>query len=303
MALAPLAPLDRATLAYTGVALAAALAIGPHRLPAAVLLPAALLLVAAVAGVLAPRARAAAGGDSFVAEFYPLVLTVALYTHVGLVNAARGVSHDARVQRWEEAIFGGQPSLEWIRAFPQPAWSTLLHAAYLSYYLILAGAPLGLWWSGRRKAARHALLAMMGTFYLCYTVFLLFPVAGPRYLFPPAHNAATAVPLAALTHRLLEGGSAWGTAFPSSHVAVSLVAAVLAWRSWRPLGAVLLPAAALLTLGTVYGQFHYATDALAGAATAALALSLAGRPGYDRLARVGKGDAPPVARAEPGSHS
>ena len=113
---------------------------------------------------------------------------------------------------------------------------------------------------------------MMVAFYLCYAVFLAFPVAGPRYLFPAALNAATAVPAARLTQRLLEGASAWGTAFPSSHVAVALVAAVCAWRAWRALGAVLLPLALLLALATVYCQLHYGVDALAGAALAAAVL-------------------------------
>jgi membrane-associated phospholipid phosphatase len=280
VALGPLAPIDRATLAYVGVALAFNLARGPHRGKAAVLLPLALLLVAVVATVLAPRARRAGPAGRFLGAFYPLVLTVGLYTHVGLVNTAGGLSHDGLVQRWERALFGGQPSLEWIRAFPSPAWSTLMHTAYLSYYVILLGAPLGLWALGRRDAARGTVFLMMATFYACYTMFFCFPVAGPRYLFPPAANAATAVPAAALARRLLEGGSAWGTAFPSSHVAVALVAAACAWRGSRPLGAALLPAAVLLSLGTVYGQFHYAVDALAGAAVAAVALMTDRQAGY-----------------------
>jgi membrane-associated phospholipid phosphatase len=266
MAVVPLAPIDRATLAYVAVALAFTLVRGPRPLPAAALLPAGLLLVALTAAVLAPRARRAGPLGRLLAEFYPLILTVALYTHVGLVNAATGVSHDALVQRWERALFGAQPSLDWIRAFPNPAWSALMHGAYLSYFLILAGSPLGLWLRGRPAEARRTLFLMMATFYVCDTAFLLFPVAGPRYLFAPAVNTATAIPIAAFTRRLLEGGSAWGTAFPSSHVAVALVAATGAWRGWRPLGALLLPAAVLLAFGTVYGQFHYAVDAVAGAA-------------------------------------
>ena len=115
-----------------------------------------------------------------------------------------------------------------------------MHAAYLSYYAILAAVPLGMWWSGRFPAARETLLLIMVTFYVCYPLFLIFPVAGPRYVFPPPRNAATEVPLAVLTHRLLEGGSAWGTAFPSSHVAAGLVAALAAFRHLRPLG-VMLP--------------------------------------------------------------
>lgn len=278
--------MDRATLAYLAVALAFTLWHWPRTQPAAVLLPLALLAAALVAALLAPRARRGGPLGRLLAEFYPLALTVALYAQVGLVNAARGLSHDALVQRWEAAIFSGQPSLAWIRAFPSPAWSTLMHAAYLSYYAILAGAPLGLWFSGRREAARRTLFAMMVTFYACYTVFLAFPVAGPRFLFPTARNAATAVPLAVLAHRLLERGSAWGTAFPSSHVAVALVAAVSSWRGWRPLGAVLLPAAVLLALGTVYGQLHYGVDALAGALLAAAVLCWVGRPDASRRRAV-----------------
>jgi membrane-associated phospholipid phosphatase len=280
VALDALAPIDRATLAYVAVALAFNLARGPRTWPATLLLPLALVAVALVAAVLAPRGRGAGPVGRFLAEFYPLVLTVGLYAHVGLVNAAGGVSHDTLVQRWERALFGGQPSLEWIRAFPSPAWSALMHGAYLSYYLVLAASPLGLWLAGRREQARGALLLTMATFYVCYTAFLAFPVAGPRYLFPSATNAATAIPIAAFANRLLQERSAWGTAFPSSHVAGALVAAACAWRGFRPLGAVLVPAAVLLSLATVYCQFHYAVDALAGAALAA-ALIACRRAGYD----------------------
>jgi membrane-associated phospholipid phosphatase len=269
-----LASIDRLTIAYAAIALAFTLACGPRALPAALLLPLALCAVAALAFWIAPRARQAGEPGRLLAELYPLLLATGLYTEVGLVNAARGRSHDALVQRWEEAVFGGQLSMQWIRAFPQPLWSSVMHGAYLSYYGILAGAALGLWWSGRRAGARQAVFATMTTFYCCYSVFFLFPVAGPRYLLPAADNAATSVPLAVLAHRLLENGSAWGTAFPSSHVAAALVAAICTVRHWRALGAVLVPIAVLLSLSTVYCQFHYGMDALAGAVVAAGVLGL-----------------------------
>jgi membrane-associated phospholipid phosphatase len=276
-----LAPIDRATLAYLGVALAFNLAYGPREPPSSLLLPGALVMGALVAGFLAPRARRAGRLGRLLAEFYPLLLIVGLYTQVGLVNTARGVSYDPLVIGWETTLFSGQPSLAWIRVFPSPAWSTLMHGAYLSYYAILVAAPLGMWWSGRFGAARETLLLIMVTFYACYAIFMIFPVAGPRYVFPLPRNAATEVPLAVLTHRLLEGGSAWGTAFPSSHVAAGLVSALAASRHLRPLGWVLLPLVVLLSLGTVYGQFHYAVDALAGAGVALCVDWLGRRAGYD----------------------
>ena len=275
-----LSALDRWTLAYAAVVTVALLMRWPERLP----LPGLLLIghgLLALATGLAHRVRRAGGLSELAGELYPLILTAALYTEVGLINSAAGVSEDARVQAWEEALFGSQPSWAWIRAWPWPWLSWTLHLGYLSYYFILAAAPLGLWLSGRRDGARRTTLLMMSTFYVCYTVFLCFPVAGPRYTFPRAENAAAVTLPALLTWRLLEGGAAWGTAFPSSHVAVALVASVSAAWSWRALGAVLVPATLLLAQGTVYGQFHYAVDALAGVALAALVL-VAARPGRSR---------------------
>jgi hypothetical protein len=46
----------------------------------------------------------------------------------------------------------------------------------------------------------------------------------------------------------------------------------MALRYWRTLGLVLLPFTAGLILAVVYGQFHYAVDALAGLVVAALML-------------------------------
>ena len=245
----------------------------PAAEPAPVLILALHAALAALA-LVAPSARARGGAAAFAGEFYPLYALVALYAAIGAVNTAAGVAHDAVVQRWEQALFGGQPARAWIRAWPWPWLSALLHAAYLSYYAILAAAPLGLWLSGRRGAARRTTLVIMVTFYACYLAFLLFPVAGPRYVFPLARNEATVVAPAALTQALLDRGAAWGTAFPSSHVAAALAASVSAAQGWRALGLVLVPAALLLTAGTVYGQLHYAVDALAGAAIAALVLLL-----------------------------
>jgi len=52
-------------------------------------------------------------------------------------------------------------------------------------------------------------------------------------------------------------------------------------RTLRPLGVVLVPLALLLSLGTVYGQLHYAVDALAGAAVGLCVDGLGRRAGYD----------------------
>jgi membrane-associated phospholipid phosphatase len=68
----------------------------------------------------------------------------------------------------------------------------------------------------------------------------------------------------------LAGGSAYGAAFPSSHVAATWTAVAAAFAGSRLFGAILSVPAALLTVGVVYCQMHYAVDALAGVVLAAL---------------------------------
>jgi membrane-associated phospholipid phosphatase len=266
-----LSPLDAWTLAYAIVSTVALVQCWPRLLGREWLLAGHVLLFALV--FLAAELRRRRPG-AFLAEFYPVIVVTGLYTEVGMLNTAIGISHDTLVQSWDRAVFGGQPSLDWIRAQPWPWMSAVLHLAYMSYYVIVPGAPLGLWLSGRREAGRETVLRIMATFYVCYTAFLLFPVAGPRFLFPMAENAATAVAPAQWVHAILKSGSAWGTAFPSSHVAVALVAALSALLAWARLGIPLVILSVLLALGTVYGQFHYATDAVAGAVTGVVMLSV-----------------------------
>lgn len=269
--------LDRCTIAFAALSSLAVVLRWPagQGLPAGLLAGSAALVVVALC---APLLRAQGSAVlRFVGDFYALFLTVGIYTGIGLLNRAAGVSHDVRVQAWELALFGTQPSVAWIRAQPYPWLSWPFHLAYLSYYFILAGAPLGLLLSGRRRHAGEAATLIMVAFYLCYSVFTFFPVAGPRYVFPLARNAATDTAVSRFTQDLLNSAGAWGTAFPSSHVAAAFTAALGAWRGWRALGAVLMALAVTLSLATVYCQFHYAVDASAGALVALAVWAMRGR--------------------------
>jgi len=260
-----LAPIDVATLLYVAVTTAAVLLFGGAE--RAWLLAAHVLVVGVV--LLAPRARAAGSVGRFVGDWYPILLVTGLYAEVGMLNLDFGHHHDFAIQRLEQWVFGTQVSYRWIRTMPNPALSWLLHSCYLSYFAILVTAPLGLWLSGRREGARHTIFAVTATLYLCYIVSLFFPVTGPRYAFPLAHNAATRVWAARAAQWLLDRGDSWGTAFPSSHVAAAIVATLCALRFWRPLGLALAPPTIGLIFGVVYGQFHYGVDALFGVVVAA----------------------------------
>jgi membrane-associated phospholipid phosphatase len=199
-------------------------------------------------------------------EIYPLVLLVGLYGQLDILNAGGVRVHDAAVQGWELAVFGGQVSREWWQAAPSRFWSTLLHAAYFSYYFIVTVPALVFLRRGDLTAVRRFVLAVMTTFVTCYLAFIFFPVAGPYYMFPRPAAWFLDNPAARLVYRTLAQGSSYGAAFPSSHVAATVAAAVTAWLGSRRLGLALLLPTVLLTVGVVYCQMHYAVDALAGLA-------------------------------------
>jgi hypothetical protein len=262
-----LTPVDRWTLGYSVVV--AALIVWRVRGEQLLVFLAVHALLAALA-LLMPRARQGGPVGRFLGDWYPLLLLTALYTEVGLVNLGDGRAYDRLALTWEHALLGFQPAREWIRSNHSVWLSWVLHLGYLAYYPITLAGPLALWAMGQRDAMLRATTTIVATFYVCYAIYLVFPVVGPRHVFAAVDNAASQTAIAQLTARFLDHVAAWGAAFPSSHVAVSAAATLAAFREWRALGWALVVPTTLLALGSVYGQFHYAVDALAGVGVGAM---------------------------------
>lgn len=204
----------------------------------------------------------------FVAEVYPIALIVGLYTALDVLQGpGLPVVHDALIQRWEQALFGMQPSRDWWRAHPSVFWSTLLHGAYLSYYAIVPLPVLWFWFAGNLRGLRRTVLLEMTAFVFCYLWFVFFPVAGPYYEFARPTGPFVQTVTARMVYGALASGSSYGAAFPSSHIAATVTATAGAWFGNRRLGGILAIPAALLAVATVYCQMHYGVDALAGLTT------------------------------------
>ena len=212
-----------------------------------------------------------------VADWLPLVAIPFLYAELPRISI--GGLHDDVVQRWEGAMFGTSPARSAAAHWPYVLLSEALHAAYLSYYLIIYGPPIVLYLRGRMEDFRTTVAGLMAMFAICYVVFILFPVAGPRYDWGPPTGVIDG-PVRRLVLRVLAAGSSRGTAFPSSHVAVATVQTILAFRWSARTGLVLCALTSCLGIGAVYGGFHYGVDVVAGAllgATVGLALLYAHR--------------------------
>lgn len=217
----------------------------------------------------------------------PLAVIPMVYAELPLLMLGAGSGyHDAQVQWIERTMFGGSspaatlaPTID--RALgtaPSLVLSELLHVGYLSFYPIIY-APLVL--LALRRETRLFGIAVAGltlVFLVGFLAFILFPVQGPRYLWP----TPPAVPdgmVRALTVRVLEAGSSRGTAFPSLHVAIAVTQSSFALQWHRSLGLVLSTLTALLAAGAVYGGYHYVVDIIAGAALGLVAGAILRRSG------------------------
>ena len=196
----------------------------------------------------------------------PLASVGFLYTELPALIAAAGHTTplDAMVVGWERALFGGQPAIEWGRRWPSRALSELLHLAYVAYYPIIFSVPVALLSQKRHRDLSRAVFVLLLTFVACFATYVVFPVAGPRYLSPAPTDGIDAV-MRTFAIYVLESQSSRGTAFPSSHVAVATTQAVIAIVFLGRSGWIVAAITVLLGIGAVYGGFHYLIDVVLGA--------------------------------------
>lgn len=210
-------------------------------------------------------------------DWLTLTIGPVMYVELRWIIAGVGAPHrDAAVMAWERILFPSDPSSTLAPQLHSPVLSEALHLAYAAYYLLVYLPPIALYARGRRDALVSTMLALTVVYGVCFVTYAIFPVDGPRYLVGPAAAPDGAVRSFVLT--LLDRGSSRGTAFPSSHVAASVVATLCALRYQRPVGIGVAVVTAALTFATVYGGFHYAVDALVGVILGGLAWLVSAGP-------------------------
>ena len=233
-----------------------------------------LAMHAVAIGVVVAAQASRARATQVLREWTPLGLGPFLYIELRWIIEGTGRPHaDALVASWEAGLFPSDPSASLAMRWPSLAVSELLHLCYLSYYAIIYVPPALLWLRGRRREFAESVLALVVVYALCFATYSLFPVDGPRFVHGP--SAAPAGAIRSIVVHLLASGSSRGTAFPSSHVAAALVAAVCALRFQRGVGLVIAVLTVGLAVGAVYGGYHYTVDVVVGIGTAVVALAVA----------------------------
>ena len=171
--------------------------------------------------------------------------------------------------RIEQILFQSQPAEQFYQFLPQNRLVTEIF--FFSYFFYYALICVGLWLLFVKKEwakAAYGLAFITCGFYLFYVFYTFFPVQGPKYYIPELRALWYENFNGYLFTRIMKGMfrnmNLAGAAFPSSHVAMSLVALILNWRYNRWLAVVLLPLTLMLMASTVYIYAHYLVDVLAG---------------------------------------
>ena len=188
----------------------------------------------------------------------------------------------------EQFLFGCQPSVEFSKLCPDIWFSEPFNMGYFAYYPLIAIVAI-YYFVFKFEWFEKASFVIVTSFFLYYLIYIFVPVAGPQFYFPAIgmdnveacnflsigdyfnHNAIL-LPgpnfEQGLFFDLVEASQEVGerptAAFPSSHVGISTILMIMAWRVNKKLCYGLTPFYVLLCCATVYIQAHYLIDVFAG---------------------------------------
>lgn len=189
--------------------------------------------------------------------------------YLGLIFFDFDNSLDPALIKIEQAIFGCQPSLEWSRVWPWAWFHEIMELAYFSYYflavsfLFMAFKARGIADSERWDAVRSFIRDLSTTMLICYMMYTLFPAWGPKY-FKAGYVDVGGWIFTDIMRYIHDNGALLGAAFPSSHVAASMIPWWHTWKHFPQHRWWMTTIFVLLCMSTVYNRYHYVIDVFAG---------------------------------------
>ena len=199
----------------------------------------------------------------------PLVYLLAGYWLPAMVVRKPNIAIQASLLRCDHTLFGEDGLARFERRAPR-LLIEYLEAAYLLCYAVPLAGYLSLLVGGHSTATidRFWTIVLLASF-ACYGLLPWMPTRAPRAIEPPRSATRSWIRKANLA--VLDRASVQWNTFPSGHTAASLATALAVGTDMPIAGTVLAAVAVSIAIGSVVGRYHYAADALTGAAVAALA--------------------------------
>lgn len=207
----------------------------------------------------------------FLRHWYPLPLYIAFFEELGgLVHMIFPGWFDRWLIEFDFGFAGVHPAI-WLARFSGPAIYEFMQFSYMTYFLYLVLLPAILYEQKDRLAYWNVMVSTAVAHYSVYVIAVLFPIESPFYTFASIPAPPHATGYFTATIDLIERfARVHGAAFPSAHVAGSMVAVLAAYRYRRWLFWACLPLFSSMCVATVYGRYHYVADVLAGIAVGAI---------------------------------
>jgi len=162
------------------------------------------------------------------------------------------------------ALFGVHPTV-WLEQFSNVWLNDYLQFAYTFYLILLPVLGGALYRRGDWQGFDRLMLSAAITYYLCYIIFILFPIEGPYHTLQHLQRVELEGWIFTdLINFIEKHGRVHGGALPSTHVAASLVVLICAYKYHRKIYYAILPIVLSLFVATVYGRYHYVTDVITG---------------------------------------
>ncbi|MFY9754300.1 MAG: phosphatase PAP2 family protein [Candidatus Acidiferrales bacterium] len=274
-----LAALRRATGAFEWVTLAyfswliSTIVIFHRHLPrAAGFVALHLAILAAIALLALAAARWRNPLLRFARSWYPLPLYIFCFEELErLVHIIFSGWFDRFLIAFDFNLAGVHPSI-YLARFSSPPLNDFMQFAYMTYFLYLIILP-ALLYAARERVAFWTVMASTAIAHnTVYAISILFPTESPYFALASLQTKTLTGGFFTRAIGLIEHfGRVHGAAFPSAHVAGSMVA-ILAARRYRPwLFWICLPFFVAMCVSTVYGRYHYVADVIAGLAVGAFA--------------------------------
>lgn len=204
---------------------------------------------------------------STLADWLPLLLILFYYQNAGLLSRTFFQEpFDHHIIAFENKIFRSNHPCMWLSETANVYWvSEFLHFCYIGYYFLLYGVPFYFYVFHGKAIFYQFEYAEVVTLLACFLTHAFIPVLSPRTIFEKIKSPLNQGRVFRVTHYILEKGSASGTAFPSSHVAIGTLVLLVAFHLQLPFLFCVAPFALGLIISTVYGRFHYVIDFVFGA--------------------------------------
>jgi membrane-associated phospholipid phosphatase len=199
----------------------------------------------------------------FILKALPLVAYAYCYKLAGsLVHLVHDGWFDDRIAAVDLFLFGFQPNQAVVRFFT-PWLSEIMLFAYVIYLPLVVVLGYLLYRQKSSAWLERYLLALGLAYLTCFIIFIILPVASPRFYFsglqPDSGFLFRWLMKLAESFVQYAGGS-----FPSAHCAAGTVMIFFAYRLGGKYFAFYLPLVLLFFISTVYGQYHYVADVVSG---------------------------------------